>query len=373
MTPRIKKLKIEHFRSVNTLEVDGLGRVNLITGRNNSGKSSVLEAIRILASDASPSVVSSILRYREEDLSNMDDLPRTLDADGGFLLSNLFTGFPLFSDKILPIKISASSQGYQKDLILSTRWMEDRAEVARKSLLGEHSLINDENLAPSLLVDVNGDRRVFSLDYYQRFGYRNKMMRPEQIESSVLTCIFVSPYGGERTAFLGNLWDKIALTDHERSVVEALQIIDPEIKGVSMIGGEGPRQQRTAIVRSQNFERPVPLRSYGDGLNRLFGIVLSLVNAQDGILIIDEFENGMHHSVQLDTWRIIFNLAEKLNVQVFASSHSWDAIEAFQKAAFEAPEQGVLVRLTRRGDKVIPTVFDEDELVIATREHIEVR
>ena len=371
--PRIKKLKIAHFRSISTLEVDGLGRVNLITGRNNSGKSSILEAIRILASDASPSVVSSILRYREEDLSNMDELPRTLDADGGFLLSNLFTGFPLFSDKIMPIEIMAFGSGYLKELIVSTDWMEDRTEVARKGLLGQKSLFDEENTVPSLLVDVNGERRVFSLDYYQRYGYRSKMMRPEQVESTVLPCIFVSPYGGERTAFLGALWDKIALTDHERSVVEALQIIDPEIMGVSMIGGEGQRQLRTAIVRSQNFQRPVPLRSYGDGLNRLFGIVLSLVNAQDGILIIDEFENGMHHSVQLDAWRIIFKLAGQLNIQVFASSHSTDAIAAFQQAAKETPEQGVLVRLTRRGDKVIPTVFDEDELVIATREHIEVR
>ena len=97
-----------------------------------------------------------------------------------------------------------------------------------------------------------------------------------------MACIFVSPYGGERTATLGALWDKIALSDREKDVVEALRIIDPEISAVSMVGGEGPRRMRTAIVRSDNISRPVPLRSFGDGLNRLFGIVLSLVNAKDG-------------------------------------------------------------------------------------------
>jgi hypothetical protein len=56
-----------------------------------------------------------------------------------------------------------------------------------------------------------------------------------------------------------------------------------------------------------------------------------------------------------------------------ATSHSWDAIEAFQKAASETPEEGVLIRLSRRGDEVIPTLFREDELAIATRERIEVR
>ena len=140
-----------------------------------------------------------------------------------------------------------------------------------------------------------------------------------------------------------------------------------------MVGGEGPRQPRTAIVRSANVARPVPLRSFGDGLNRLFGIVLSLVNAKDGLLLVNEFENGMHHTVQLNVWRTVFSLAQKLDIQVFATSHSWDAIEAFQKAAAGAPEQGVLVRLSRKGEEIIPTLFREDELAVATRDRIEVR
>lgn len=183
----------------------------------------------------------------------------------------------------------------------------------------------------------------------------------------------MSPYGGERTATLGTLWDKIALTDNEKDVVQALRIMVGDVEAVSMVGGEGPRQTRTAIVRSGGFKRPVPLRSFGDGLNRLFGIVLSLVNAKEGLLLIDEFENGMHHTIQLDVWRAIFRLSEQLRIQVFATSHSWDAVESFQRAAAEDPAEGLLIRLSRKGDSVIPTLFREDELAVATREHIEVR
>jgi ABC-type multidrug transport system ATPase subunit len=172
---------------------------------------------------------------------------------------------------------------------------------------------------------------------------------------------------------LGRLWDKIALTNREKDVVEALRIIDADISAVSMVGGEGPRQARIAIVRSTGIPHPVPLRSFGDGLNRLFGIVLSLVNAKDGLLLIDEFENSMHYSVQADTWGAIFEIARQLDIQVVATSHSWDSIEAFQKAASESPEEGVLVRLTRKGEDIIPTVFREEELAIATRDRIEVR
>lgn len=112
---------------------------------------------------------------------------------------------------------------------------------------------------------------------------------------------------------------------------------------------------------------------FGDGVNRLFGIILSLCNAKNGILLIDEFENGLHHSIQLSIWKIIFRLANDLNVQVFATSHSHDCVRAFQAAATDSPQEGALIRLTRKGDKVLPTLFKERELEIATQNEIEVR
>jgi hypothetical protein len=173
---------------------------------------------------------------------------------------------------------------------------------------------------------------------------------------------------------LGPLWDKIALSDLEKDIVEALRIINPEISAVSMVGGESPKQSRMAIVRTNERNRPVPLRSFGDGVIRVFAIALSLVNAEDGFLLIDEVENGIHHTVQTDVWRVVFRLAQRLNIQVFATSHSWDSIEAFQRAAAETPEEGVLVRLTRKKDgDIVPTTFKKDDLAIITRDRIEVR
>ena len=101
---------------------------------------------------------------------------------------------------------------------------------------------------------------------------------------------------------------------------------------------------------------------------------MALVNAKDGILLVDEIENGIHYSVLPDVWRLIFQTAQRLNVQVFATSHSWDCIEAFQKAAKENTEaEGVLVRLYRRGDEIRAVNLDESELEIAVDGKIEVR
>ena len=185
--------------------------------------------------------------------------------------------------------------------------------------------------------------------------------------------VLTGPYRGRRTFDLATLWDRIALTNQEREVVKALQIIEPNISAVSMLGSSGSSGERKAMVRIKNSSSPIPLRSFGDGTNSLFAMILSLANARAGILLIDEFENGLHYSIQPEAWKMIFRLARGLNVQVFATTHSWDAIETFQKVASDHPEAGALVKLTKRHEKVFASVFAEEELAVATRHKIEVR
>jgi energy-coupling factor transporter ATP-binding protein EcfA2 len=374
MEPKIGTLTIERFRALRRLKIDGLGRVNLITGRNNTGKSSVLEALRILASDASESVIRNVLRFREEDFEETEESARPTDKEGLFPLSSLFHGFPDFSPKLDPIVIASNGGGRPMRLSLKAGWFsQELGQDGSRRLVPRQQELFGEGEVPALVVAAGGVERILPLYFLRRYGFRGLPLRPDFADDPRLPCVFVSPYGGEGTATLGPLWDKIALSDREKDVVDALRIIDADISAVSMVGGEGTRRGRTAIVRSRGLPRPVPLRSFGDGLNRLFGIVLSLVNAKDGLLLIDEFENGMHHAVQLDVWRAIFRLSRSLDIQVFATSHSWDSVESFQRAAAEDRGVGVLVRLVRKGEDIVPALFHEDELAIATRDRIEVR
>ena len=99
--------------------------------------------------------------------------------------------------------------------------------------------------------------------------------------------------------------------------------------------------------------RPVPLKSLGDGAVRLFGVALALANSKDGFLLIDEAENGIHHSIQRDFWMMILKAAHQNNVQVLATTHSWDCVAGFAMAATEIEEvDGALVRLDRYDDHI---------------------
>ncbi len=376
MALKISRLEIQQFRALQQLTLEHLGRVNLLTGRNNTGKSSVLEALRILASNASPSIIYDILRFREEDVVEPEDTSEPWDPENAFQWSSLFHGFPPFSPDLAPIVIkSAGDKAIEVSIQGSWLSQERGPDNMRRFVPVQADFFEECEGIPGLVVEGGGERRLLPLAgaVPRRILYRGGILRPDVANGSRLPCVFIGPYGGEKTAPLGKLWDAIALSDREQNVVDALQIIVPEISAVSMVGGVTPRRARTAIVRAAGLARPVPLRSFGDGLNRLFGIALALVNAKDGLLLIDEFENGLHHTVQTDTWRAIFKLAGQLDIQVMATSHSWDAVEAFQIAACESDEEGVLIRLSRRDAEIIPTMFREDELAVATRERIEVR
>jgi hypothetical protein len=246
----------------------------------------------------------------------------------------------------------------------------DEAGLRQLIPTSKSDLFGDIASFPVLEIKTANRTRRIKLDSTRSFLRRSSF---ESMDLQRFPCIYVDPLSSGSTSTLGALWDAIALTKVEKSIVQALQIISEDIEDVSMIGSESSSRSRTAIVKSSRFRAPVPLRSFGDGLNRIFGIILSLVNATGGVLLVDEIENGLHYSVLNDVWKVIFKMAQELDVQVFATSHSWECIDAFQKAANAHPSDGVLVRLARHGDDIIPTIFSEYELEIAAREDIEVR
>ena len=368
---RLPGLSIKNFRGIADLSIPQLARVTLISGKNNTGKTSILEGVRLLAEGATPEVIREILQLREENVGGVFNDEESPSAES-FLVSPLFHGFPQLSEISKPIVISSCNGALRMQMKVG--WFFERSEDDGTTRLipestgssGEHDSI------PALVVDTANRTRVHPIEQLDRITVRRRTISrsdPPRVSSR-----FVGSSGTERTETLGTLWDNISLTEKEQYVVEALQIIDPKISAVSMIGETSARRARTAVVRSDNFARRVPLRSFGDGMNRLFGIILSLVNVNGGILLIDEFENGMHYTVQVYAWQMIFRLAQKLDVQILATTHSWDCITSFAQAATELEgTDRIMVRLDRVGERLRVVEYSEENLRVAARQGIEVR
>ena len=369
-------LTIKGFRGIRELTIPRLGRVNLITGKNNTGKSSILEAMRIILNDADPLIIRETLEFREEDVEKRQDKENLDDVEALSQISVLFHGFPQKLKDFSPIIITTTNGVEGEHLEMNVEKISRAFAPYMPSRFASSETQTSEDSDGELLLVVS--RGKFTAGHRLRHFMQNLYFPTRAVyyiteDATPTPCILLDPYAGESTNEHSDLWDAVVLTKLESEVVRALRLINSNIAAISMVGTRGSSYERRAVVRAEGIPKPVPLRSFGDGMNRLFGIALSLANAEGGVLLIDEFENGLHYSVQPDVWRMIFQLSKRLNVQVFATTHSKDTVHAFQETAAESEEEAMQIKLRLIGDDNVAVVTDKDELEIATRHDIEVR
>jgi AAA15 family ATPase/GTPase len=118
----------------------------------------------------------------------------------------------------------------------------------------------------------------------------------------------------------------------------------------------------------------VPIPFMGDGIRRVLSIVLAIANAPGGVVLIDEVENGLHYSVMKDVWKAIALAARQFDVQVFATTHSWECILAAHHAFQESkPYELRYFRLDRVGDQISAKSLDEQSLTRIESTDLEIR
>ena len=385
----LKSLEIKNFRILEDFKVSRLGKVNLIVGKNNLGKSSVLEALRIYAGNAQRELLEQIVAGHDEKYRLGKN--EQIESDIQLPFEDLFTGRQFPQDETLAISIGELASAddalriehgfiFEEEKVLEANSGEIVSRSRRR--VPEDSL---DELSPEMIsheLFVTKGKRSFPairLDKSSSHFSYPPMKISGTLPCSVIPTQFIS------IDDLADEWDKIVFTEHEEVVRDALRIITPEFENLTFVrndeGNKDPRQvfRRSAKVKISDSPHPVPLNSLGDGMLRVLQLVLNVFPAKGGFLLIDEFENGLHFSVQEKVWALLFELAQKLDIQIFATTHSWDCIESFAKAAIARKDvEGVLFRVGRSVKKsnrgqVIATVFDEDALYNITQTDVEVR
>lgn len=359
----LDSLEINNFRLFQHLEIERLGRVNLIVGKNGVGKTALLEAISLYAYRGFPAIIARILEERDETIYAMtqEGYPQWFLGIG-----HLFNGRPPLRNAPLSLNITSA-----KSIFTFTF---DFAEVTDAS---RYSMV------PVISVRVDEESRTYALtgDLIQ-FTWEG------------IKCILRSPYA-KRGIGHAQLWDDAVIGDREEDILTALRVIIPEVErlnfvtgtslsirhpsliGASSVEEKKDSQERIPIVKLGNLPHTVPLLSMGDGLLKMLEVALTMANSKGGLALIDEIESGLHYSVQPDMWRLVFETAARLNVQVFATTHSLDCIRAFESAARErGEEESLLISLRRHRqepEKIVAVLAGKDELDTIVHSPIEVR
>ena len=374
----LNSLNIRNYRNLKELRVQSLGRINLITGKNNTGKSTILEAIAIYATKGDLTQLYQLLEERGENFRQLNSPKNSMEVNIR-KLSSMFTNRNVGFNKNDSISISSLENtlfGEQNsnDNSVSLRFVKYFDEIqkdiqgnttTRKRTLIENDLdIKLGNYKVGLEIRVGTNSSILSLDEDRPFRFG--------IHGNKESFQFIRTRNIDRE-INGKLWDNITLTEKEQFVIDALQIIEPTTERIAFIE-ENPRE-RSAVIKLANTSNVLPLRSMGDGINRILTIILALVNSDNGFLLIDEFENGLHYTVQEQLWNVIFKLSQKLNVQVFVTTHSEDCIKGFENILNSSNNtlEGKLIRLDNLNGQIKQIEFNAQELKIATDQNIETR
>lgn len=372
----LQSLRIRNFRLFDAIDIDRLARVNLVVGKNNAGKTCLLEALRLHGDSASAECIRRVLAGRAEDRTEDLTEPAIGEGNGDAPMLDpirrLFHGYHLPNDstaiELGPLHApTIGATGYSIRLLLAAFESEAREDETIQRRIAIETA--DEDALIRLLVERK--EHDASWTTLRRRSLRRGPLQVPIRDNEPSTTRFV---GADTHDFEENMehWRLVAVRPSARAVVEdALRIIDPEIQEIVVL--PLPRRRGGEAVLIYSDTKRLPLRSLGDGIQRLFQIMLAMVASPGGLVLIDEFENGLHWSVQRLAWELLFRLTVELDVQLVATTHSWDCIAAFRDAMAACKSDDALLlhlgRSTRKSSHgaFVSTHYDRESLTHVTQ------
>ena len=359
----LKTLELRGFRGFDSYRLTDLTTVNLIVGKNNSGKTTVLEAVELLVSNGRLSAFAEVARRRRE----------TGSLRYGVDISHLFSGhvcqpgtrFVLTSDRheLSVTILSLDEVGEDAD-----RWDLRRIRARQRSRGVEDETDPEFGLriaagteeSTVLPVDEEGMLLLELWPRYRRNGSSEPPVRFLGLGSLV-------------DASMSDTWDEVIAEGREDKIARDMQLLVPEIASIHFLTGDRTRGN-TILVGRREGGRRMPIGSYGDGLRRLLALRLALHGANHGFLLVDEIDAGLHWTVMEDVWRLLIQVAKESDVQVFATTHSYDSIRGLGSLVKSRPDLAGEVSI----QKVHPSLeravgFAGEQIAIAVEQEIELR
>lgn len=334
----MKSLEVKKYKNFEHLTLNDLANINLIVGKNNVGKSALLEAVSIFASNGDLEQIKAVLASRGEGVGFSSSVEKSAEKEMERFLS-LYHQWNVPNFLNHPIEISANEKlsGRKTKFSMRLAGYIKSLETDSQGFERPYKLLEDNNEAMFENPDIHIGL-LLSYDERKTFYMFNGERKRNPAEGlNAFEYVRTNQIMGDKNP---KLYDKIALTPNEKYIIKALQIIEPQIENINFLKDDkapGQSDERVPFIVFKNDSKRYRLSAMGDGINRILTIILAMLNCENGVLLIDEFENGLHYSVQYQLWKVINDLSTKLNVQVFATTHSMDTLRSLSELINDYP------------------------------------
>jgi AAA15 family ATPase/GTPase len=304
----------------------------LFVGRNNCGKTSVLDAIFLLTGMSNADLIRRVNTLREYKYSDFSDLAAlnfynfditkniNLHCDEDSTIKRDLIISPIITEDLNNLKIdSISNQPEDKIIKLEFKFSRKEGGLTNTEYV---SIGDDDNNVENVESSEKKTNRKQNGINYPQF----KITKPDRYKESI-RCVFLnSKYS---LTVENSTLSSIIENKQKDIVVNNLSRIDSKITDIAII--------RNRVLIDVGLNKLIPLEVLGDGVRKLLAIIIAIYKCKDGILLIDEIDNGLHYSSMSVLWDTILYTAKEFNVQIFATTHNIDSLKAL-KSVLETPE-----------------------------------
>lgn len=361
----LREIEIENFKCFKKIKLNKISRINLIFGKNNTGKTIFLEAIFLLFANENPKNVLTLLR----------GIPLSLPIQPevwSILFSGLHTTQKIkISGTIdqlkLEIDVSIPSFGtlmqfneshfFVPENSLFLHWKCNNKDLKAWISHNERFLNTAQTtfLTPIPIVPVSSAFEPFLAVTSGKLKYPIKKV------------FFYTSLGRIDIPHISQLFGEVVRKGFKKDVLELLSELDNSIEDIELMSFGGG-----TMVGVKIENKFYPINQLGEGFYRILGLICVFIQKKNGIVLIDEIENGIYHGIQGMLWQRILKISKKLNIQLFITTHSWEFIvNAIENTGNFEDLQGI--RFEKYNEKIIPVIIEGDELKEMVEQNYEIR
>lgn len=328
----IKTFHIKNFRGIEELEIPNISRVNLVLGQNNCGKTSVLEALMLLSAPSQPITNQKVNLLRSFKSQNFEDLK--------FNFHQMDDTKPIefegtFDDGSSRLVKNSLYVDYKSVFDENANFITNTQDIVSYGWKTDFTITNNDGESKDFTerFEVYRDKSSFYFSF-EDFGVKKESYKEE----------LNSVYFANSLSFNYVTLASILVSKQEHILIKALKVIEPKIKNITLIGDR--------VMVDLGDSKLVPINLLGDGVRKVFSIMLALYQSENGILLIDEIDNGLHYRSMEILWEVVLTMAREHNVQVFTTTHNVDSLKGLQKKMsetdFEDYQKDISVYTLRR-------------------------
>lgn len=325
MAIHLKDFEIHQYKGIQALKLESLNSINLLTGNNNCGKTSVLE---ILSTVDNPQDMGSWILC-----SRLSNVP----ARRRLFYNGFYHMFPIDIDEKLISYTYKDKHRKSNTVVLKAEF--EKTQISESEMYRINRLMStskrptDEEFVDTICMHLYTYFNDELVNEDLIYDFQNMMTAFVDKKKTFVRTTYVSPVDhAQGTIFLSQIMSDPELYEE---LISILREFDDSIISVNAVNNDSAPYATEYQILTKKHEKALPLNSYGDGMKKALLLLSAVVKSRDGILLLDEFETAIHTSAMNTIFTWLLKSALKLNVQVFLTSHSKEAIDKLLKVDSE--------------------------------------